>query len=221
MKDRIYRYVVRYDTGVAPNPFGGWCSLAICKPAIRRTAQVGDWIIGLRSQQAAQVLYVMQVEHCLSFADYWRDPRFLAKRPDRCPSSDNIYRPDASGELVQVPNRAHVPSDTQRDLSGQQVLVGRRFWYFGDRSPELPADLAHLVHASQGHSLHKNRRDTDVQTLVDWLSGWSNGIHGSPIDADRLHAAGVNTHLVDRSGCGVKPQHPFTAPGPAAGRMGC
>ena len=50
MKDRIFRYVVRFDSGAAPNPFGGWCSLAICKPGIRRTAGVTDWIIGLRSR---------------------------------------------------------------------------------------------------------------------------------------------------------------------------
>src|SRR5678816_873168 len=58
MKDRIYRYIVRVDSGAAPNPFGGWCSLAICKPAIRRTAQRGDWIIGLRSHQPDHVIYV-------------------------------------------------------------------------------------------------------------------------------------------------------------------
>jgi len=38
----LYSYTVRYDDGAAPNPFNGMCTLAICKPAIRRTAAPGD-----------------------------------------------------------------------------------------------------------------------------------------------------------------------------------
>ncbi len=43
---RIYSYVVRYDSGFAPNPFYGYCTLATCKPDIRRGAEVGDWVVG-------------------------------------------------------------------------------------------------------------------------------------------------------------------------------
>lgn len=42
---RIYSYVVRYDSGFAPNPFYGYCTLATCKPDIRRAAEVGDWLV--------------------------------------------------------------------------------------------------------------------------------------------------------------------------------
>ena len=28
----IFRYIVAYDYGTAPRPYGGVCSLAICKP---------------------------------------------------------------------------------------------------------------------------------------------------------------------------------------------
>ena len=42
----IYSYVVAHDTGAAPNVDGGICTIAICKPAIRRNAQEGDWIVG-------------------------------------------------------------------------------------------------------------------------------------------------------------------------------
>ena len=34
------------DYGFAPNPFFGFCTLANCKPKIRKSANVGDWIIG-------------------------------------------------------------------------------------------------------------------------------------------------------------------------------
>ncbi|MGE3636581.1 MAG: hypothetical protein AB7P00_42145, partial [Sandaracinaceae bacterium] len=58
---RIYRYVVRVDAGTAPRPHGGVCSLAICKPRIRATAEVGDWVICFRSREPGQVIYAMKV----------------------------------------------------------------------------------------------------------------------------------------------------------------
>jgi hypothetical protein len=182
MTERIFRYVVRYDGGSAPNPFGGWCSLAICKPQIRRTAKVGDWIIGLRAKRVDHVLYVMQVEERLSFAEYWNDRRFSTKRPDKSHCSDNIYRLDKQGKLVWVDNPVHDESHKEHDLGGQWVLVGREFWYFGDQSPQLPTDLVHLIHQRQGHSVHKNRKYTDIDDLKQWLWHWERGVHGKPID---------------------------------------
>jgi hypothetical protein len=182
MSPRIFRYVVRYDTGTAPNPYGGWCSLAICKPKIRSAAQVGDWIIGLRSQRAEHVIYAMQVEDVLPLERYWYDTRFRAKRPDSCETADNIYRPADDGSLEQVPNRAHGPRDVVKDLGGRKVILGRSFWYFGDSSPRLPDDLLHLVHVGQSHSVHVNRMPDDTSKLRHWLSQWPSGIHGLPID---------------------------------------
>jgi hypothetical protein len=72
----LYSYVLRFDTGDAPNPYGGVCTLTVCKPAIRRTAQVGDWIIGTGSRHspvgdiAGYLVYAMKVSHKLSLADY-------------------------------------------------------------------------------------------------------------------------------------------------------
>ncbi len=48
---RLFSYTIPID-GAAPNPFHGMCSLAICKPAIRRTASSGDWIVGLGPRNA-------------------------------------------------------------------------------------------------------------------------------------------------------------------------
>ena len=49
MMETIYSYVLRTDDGAAPNPLWGTCTLTICKPVIRRTAKVGDWVIGVGS----------------------------------------------------------------------------------------------------------------------------------------------------------------------------
>lgn len=49
---RLFSYTIPIDDGSAPNPFRGMCSLAICKPGIRRTAEEGDWVAGLGSKKA-------------------------------------------------------------------------------------------------------------------------------------------------------------------------
>lgn len=35
--DRLYAYIMTYDTGFAPNPFFGICTLACCKPKMRQS----------------------------------------------------------------------------------------------------------------------------------------------------------------------------------------
>ena len=46
---KLFSYVLTTDNGSTPNPFHGTCTLAVCKPAIRRAAQVGDWIMAIDS----------------------------------------------------------------------------------------------------------------------------------------------------------------------------
>ena len=183
---RIFRYVVRVDQGGLPNSYHGWCSLAVCKPQIRRSARAGDWIIGLRSRVNDQVVYAMRVDEVLPLGDYWRDPRFRAKRPGGTAPPDNFYRLGRGGSLIWVVNALHGAELAMQDVSGRNALVSWHFWYFGDRSPELPTALVHLVHSGQGHSLHARRRADDLRSLRAWLAHWPAGIHGRPIDAKRL-----------------------------------
>ena len=185
---RIYRYVVRYDCGSAPRPFGGWCSLAICKPQIRKAARVGDWIIGFRSRRPGEVIYAMRVDERLELAQYWSDKRFKSRRPGFSPLPDNIYRRTRSGELVQVPNRVHGASEVTKDISGGSALLSRRFWYFGANSVPLPNELLHLVHTTHSHAVHTGRRVDDVQRLREWLAAWPRGVHGHPVDSSMLLA---------------------------------
>ena len=182
MTARVFRYVVRYDSGVAPRPFDGYCTLAICKPQIRATAAVGDWIIGFRSRSPGDVIYVMQVEEVLSFATYWADRRFMNRRPGTTSTPDNIYRPACDGALEQVQNHVHGATETATDLSGRNVLVSKKFWYFGSASPMISTDLAHLIYANRGHAVNIGRRPDDVDHLANWLSAWPMGIHGEPVD---------------------------------------
>lgn len=191
--ERIYRYVVAYDGGTAPRPFDGLCSLAICKPKIRATAEVDDWIIGFRSRRPGEVLYAMQVTERLSLGDYWEDHRFHSRRPGNIHRPDNIYRSTADGVLEQVPNEVHAAEHAARDRGGKNVLLSNCFWYFGNNSVPLPNELMHLVHTTQGHVLHKNRKPDDVAQLRRWLAAWPQGILGEPVDPPKFVGGGAAT----------------------------
>ena len=102
-KRYLYIYVVVRDFGFAPNPFHGYCSLATCKPGIRKVAQIGDWVMGVgggRLQATGRCIYLMKVSEILNFDKYWSDKRFRVKKPVRNGSpvmmvGDNIYHRDA------------------------------------------------------------------------------------------------------------------------------
>ncbi len=82
---KVYSYIVAYDTGFAPNPFFGVCTLATCKPRIREHASIGDWVIGtgakLKYDYQGRLIYAMRVDETLTLDEYWNDPRFQNKKP--------------------------------------------------------------------------------------------------------------------------------------------
>ena len=49
MPQNIYPYCVLQDNGSAPNLFFGVCTLAICKPKIRKSAKIWDRIVRTRA----------------------------------------------------------------------------------------------------------------------------------------------------------------------------
>ncbi|KQW72346.1 hypothetical protein [Ensifer sp. Root127] len=199
----IYSYIVRYDSGFAPNPFYGICTLATCKPLIRKHAAIGDWITGCGSADRAvkrgdHIVYAMRVTETLTFHQYNADPRFERKKPVRNGSrkqsaGDNIYFPAAgTGGWSQrdsfhslangIPNPKHVANDTQVD----RVLLSDDYVYFGGEGPGFPADLQdkngrHICKTGIGRS-----KFTDVgmeNKLTAWLhSIGPKGLQGSPFE---------------------------------------
>lgn len=125
---KIWRYVVRYDDGLAPCIESDFCTLTCCKPRIRKHASKDDWVIGFHSNQFgdAMLCYVMRVtEAPMPYAQYWNDTRFFRRR-------DNLYRP-VNGKLVWVPNRFRDHDDEDNhatDHSGVSALISEEYWYF-------------------------------------------------------------------------------------------
>src|SRR5437867_3701177 len=106
---KLYSYVVRHDHGFAPNPYWGYCTMACCKPGIRKGAEVDDWIVGTSSKTehktGTHLVLVMRVsEPPLRFEEYNADPRFDRKipRPGLIEQrGDNIYFQDEKGGFHQ------------------------------------------------------------------------------------------------------------------------
>ena len=79
---RLFSYVLRSDTGFAHNVTEGYCTLACCKPKIRSTADVGDWVMGTLPTHLGKnrLAYVMRINETLPFNDYFEDKRFQNQR---------------------------------------------------------------------------------------------------------------------------------------------
>lgn len=185
----LHSYVVRYDSGFAPNPFYGYCTLATCKPDIRRTAELGDWIVGSGSdarkvRRGGYLVYAMRVTEDMTFEQYDADPRFAAKKPYRSGSrkqscGDNIYYRDAvSGAWMQRDSfhsrddGSPYPDHVKRDTGVNRVLISNDFVYFGGYGPKLPGfrDTADRVLCKSGIGQSRFDYPVMVEQFCQWLA---------------------------------------------------
>ena len=181
---RLHSYIVKIDDGFAPNPFYGFCTLATCKPEIRRHAQVGDWVLGTGSKQEQRqgtLVYAMCVTEKTAHHDYWQDQRFGEKRPNlhqsiRKSRGDNIYhRSLETGEWIQedschsrddgTPNQDHISRDTKSD----HVLVSDDFIYRGGGPAILIPEFDGMTvcHKWMGHK--NSFSEATVNGFIDWV----------------------------------------------------
>lgn len=178
---RLFTYIIPVDDGAAPNPFNGMCTLAICKPSIRRVAKKGDWVVGLGSKNAPSgdlsgcVVYAMLVEEVHTMSQY---DKLAPKRwPFRIPNVKSAALQDRLGDCIydfssgkpKQRKGVHGRSNIARDLGGENVLVSRRFYYFGNRAIPLPDDLRGICHQTQGH--RSNSNDRYVKKFIAWICG--------------------------------------------------
>ncbi|GAH33906.1 unnamed protein product [marine sediment metagenome] len=181
---RLFSYTVRVDDGAAPNPFGGMCSLAICKPGIRRVAEVGDWIAGLGAKNApsgdlsGHLVYAMRVERVMTLAEY--DQQAPENWPSRIPDVNSLDLARRLGDCIYDYTDAahprqrrgvHGPGNVDTDLGGKNVLISRDFFYFGSRAMRLPDYLLPICHQTQGHKSTSNAPYFEAFEL--WIRGLS------------------------------------------------
>jgi hypothetical protein len=160
---KIYSYVVDHDTGYAPNPDFGLCTLCRCKfrksgerrKNIVELAKKGDWVLGTggaskRSAGNGKLIYAMRVDKTLTREDYYR--HFSKRRRDNEPPGNDFEK------------------------HKQFALISRHFYYFGARAIDV-----------QKFNLEKNSRGfhyvdpADFCRFVEWLERtYKRGKRGEP-----------------------------------------
>lgn len=203
----IYVYKMVTDNGGAPCVSNGVLSLAICKPMIRKMAEVDSLIFGFGGKNYEQrLIYIAFVTDKLR-GDYYRK---YSKRHD-C-----IYR-EANGE-------AHIRSDARYHSSGDQlqhdvgstferadVLFSKDFRYLGKRGTadyknnfakinELINDLKRGHRVNLSPEVHAEL--IKLKTLI-WKK-YSHNFRGEPSDSDltkicNKHSGSCKIHAPLRS----------------------
>ena len=213
---RIYIYVVARDFGFAPNPFHGTCTLATCKPGIRRTTQIGDWVVGVggsRLKTVGRCIFAMRVTEVMAFDAYWLASEFLDKRsvPNGSRSmkmGDNIYHRSSDGAWVQADSHHSQPDGSpnldnlKRDTSADRVLISHYFYYCGRSAPVIPQGLQEGIGYKNGIG-HRVYDLGDAIDLVRWLeltyASDLNTVFGLPFQFHQSTArySGKGSRIVD------------------------
>jgi hypothetical protein len=176
----VFTYVIDHDLGFAPNPFHGVCTLACCKPRIRKKAELGDIVLGtgaVMPQLRGHLTYWMQVDEITTFDVYWRDHRFRHKKPVMKGTTvyrygDNIYHRDGQEMYRQeysfhsLEDGAVSGGDLRRDTgTTDKVLIGRNFAFWGKSGPVLPKHLSCFVRRER-HLFSEEQKNA----LMQWLA---------------------------------------------------
>lgn len=174
----VWCYVITYDSGAAPNFEPPLTTLTVCKPRIRKSANVGDLVLAfngnrLNPLQPHSVRWAGIVSEVITLADYWKDSRFEGKKPGRLrqpgESPDNIYRPIGDGNFEQVENETHKPSAMVRDVGGANALALNPSWYFGRAIAVVPEHFG--LRMTGGRRGHRRSEIDEVmwRELKRWL----------------------------------------------------
>lgn len=192
---KVYSYIVEHDLGFAPNPFHGVCSLACCKPRIRKRAKVGEYVLGVggaRPKLRGHLIYWMRIDEILTFDQYWADRRFRHKKAlvhgtTYLRYGDNIYHRHGGIEYRQE-NSFHSNEDgsisrgdLKRDTgTTDRVLLGREFAFWGRSAMPVPAELACFLRT--GRDYRSNFEVEEIEALLTWLAPLPRGYLGEPAD---------------------------------------
>jgi hypothetical protein len=190
---RLFSYCIPTDDGAAPNPYGGVCTLTICKPVIRRVAKPGDWIIGIgasnvngETKYAEKLVYAMQVTVKMTLRQY--DEHCKKHLRVKIPNLKSSKYPELVGDCIYDYSQGrakqrlsvHRPKNKSKDLRGKNALLSHFFYYFGNQPIEIPKRFRDLIRLGQGHQSTKNE---DIKLgFIDWLTDNfdPNILHGKP-----------------------------------------
>jgi hypothetical protein len=163
---KLLKYVMTVDSGLAPNPFFGLCSLALCTPNhMRARLKIGDWVLGHTTRaQGNRLIYAMRITKVLDMTTYYAEfprkrPKPHGSREEQC--GDAIYR-QVEGRWVREPSACHNSLGSFKQDQGCPVFIAEgadNYWYFGanitpmigefaDRFPSLVKDRQGISYVS-------------------------------------------------------------------------
>lgn len=184
---KLYSYVVHHDHGFAPNPHGGFCTLAKCKFGTKKRniielAEKNDWIAGTGGANSkisaghGKLLYAMRVDDKITLTDY-------------C-NSYELERIDAKHENLEKDRFA---------------LISNHFFYFGKNAidvSEIPT--IHLDHPFEksGPGHRSDFSEEFVNAFAKWLkNNFKVGVHGDPCKPHSELKPPRSPTKVRRKGC--------------------
>lgn len=187
---KYYFYKLTVDDGGAPCVENGLLSLAICKPYIRQTAAIGNYVFGFAAKclyEDNRLVYVARITDSLRDGEYYRRDEFSGR-------SDCIYRWDNGVYRVRQRAKFHgSQADLQHDLGTPpeyrraNVLISNHFRYFGGSLPEhykhqFPQLRQAIDSLRQGHRvLHSARlRDNLEMLLRQTFRGYARNMQNAP-----------------------------------------
>jgi len=191
---RLWSYVIVRDKGLAPNPFWGYCTLALCTPNHQGiNADIGDWILGHSDCRTGnKLILLMQVDEKKTFDEYYRDPKYEKKKPfikgtwqERV--GDNMYYLNNKGEYHQHKTKYHnTDQERKKDLrysSKKIVFISKSFYYFGEKMIPIPKEYKSLIGTSHGCSSKHDERV--VKDFLEWIKRHPKGKHADPRDINK------------------------------------
>jgi Nucleotide modification associated domain 2 len=184
-------YAIVHDTGFAPNPFGGYCTLAACTPNHQGILfSRGDWLVGhATADRGHGMIYAMEMSEVLDFDTYYNDLRFEHEEPRfdqtwREACGDNIYHRAGDGAWLQYPTLFHgTPQNRVQDTRYPRVFISEHFDYFGENAPAIQEQFRVLVRDRQGCKC--SYPNDLVKSFVEWLqANFVPGVRGKPRDLE-------------------------------------
>jgi hypothetical protein len=170
--------------------------LTVCKPKIRKTAKVGDWILGFGSSSvevkgkgnmsySRKLVYAMKVSQVFTLKEY--NDFCLINLPNKIPIwktddwrkrlGDCVYYYE-NGKIIQrksVRNEKKLPIDE----GGINALLSGHFYYFGNKAVDVPSSLNNLVKTGIGHKIANDAKM--IAEFESWISTFKkNKLYGDP-----------------------------------------
>jgi len=156
---KVCIYVMTGDSGLAPNPFHGTCTLAICTPNhMRANLNQGDLIVGIagvnlgkklkQPDDQRRLVYAMKIDKRMTMNDYYNDAEYKLKIPKKSGSKiemcgDNFYREKNEQQNEEIIHTRETEEHQgkkieEQDCRGNRVFIGKNFYYFGSCALKIP-----------------------------------------------------------------------------------